>query len=169
MHFFCGKMASGKSTLSKQLAGNLNGLLICEDLWLSRLYANEIHGFDDYLKYAGKLKEVLEPHIVDLLRHGNSVVLDFPANTPRQRAWFRGIFEAAAADHVLHFVDVADTVCKQQLQRRNIERPPGSMAMSEDEFDLITSYFVPPVADEHFNVKVYGGGTLLSAAPILVR
>lgn len=155
MHFLCGKMAAGKSTLSKKLAAEHGAILICEDLWLSRLYGNEIRTFDDYLKYAARLKEVLEPHLLDLLKQGNSVVLDFPGNVPRQRQWFRSIFEAAGAGQILHFVDLPDEVCKAQLQKRNVEAPEGSMAMSEDEFNHITALFVPPTDAEGFNIKRY--------------
>jgi predicted kinase len=155
MHFLCGKMAAGKSTLSKKLAADFKAVLICEDLWLSRLYGDEIHTFDDYLKYSARLTEALFPHLVELLKLGNSLVLDFPGNVPRQRQWFRTVFEAAGADHVLHFVDVADSLCKAQLRQRNLEQPPGSKVMSEEEFDRITSYFVPPVDAEQFNIKLY--------------
>lgn len=146
-------MAAGKSTLSAQLATELQAILVCEDLWLSRLYPDEIQTFGDYLKYAARLKATLAPHLVALLRQGSSVVLDFPGNVPAQRQWFRSLFEAAGADHVLHYVEVPDAVCKAQLQRRNNERPPGSKVMTEDEFDHITSFFVPPDAAEGFNVR----------------
>jgi predicted kinase len=151
-------MAAGKSTLSRKLASESGAVLICEDLWLSRLYADEIRTFDDYIKYAGRLKEALAPHLLDLLRKGNSIVLDFPGNVPHQREWFRSIFEAAGADHVLHFVDVPDELCKAQLRKRNVEKPAGSKEMSEEEFDLITSYFVAPTEAEGFNVRLYRPG-----------
>jgi predicted kinase len=158
LHFFCGKMAAGKSTLSKALAAELNAVLVCEDLWLSRLYADGIQTFDDYLKYAARLKEVLAPHLVQLLRQGNSVVLDFPGNVPRQREWFRKVFEAAGAAHVLHFIDVPDALCKEQLHKRNREQPPGSKVMSDAEFEHITAYFVPPSEAEGFNIQLYRAG-----------
>jgi predicted kinase len=153
LHFFCGKMAAGKSTLSRKVAGDVGAILMCEDLWLSRLYPNEIHSFDDYLTYAPRLKETLAPHIVELLSLGNSVVLDFPGNVPRQRAWFRTLFEAAGTDHVMHYIDVPDALCKTQLRQRNLERPPGSKVMSEEEFDHITGYFVPPSEAEGFHIE----------------
>jgi predicted kinase len=155
MHILCGKMAAGKSTLSRRLASEFNAILISEDLWLSQLYGDEIHTFDDYLKCSAKLKEVLSLHLLELLRHGNSIVLDFPANVPRQRHWFRSIFESAGANHVLHYVDTTDELCKTQLRKRNQEKPPGSKVMSEAEFDHITSFFVPPEDAEGFNVKLY--------------
>jgi hypothetical protein len=130
----------------------------CEDLWLSRLYADSIQTFDDYLKYAARLKEVLAPHLVELLRQGNSVVLDFPGNVPRQREWFRKVFEAAGAAHVLHFIDVPDDLCKEQLHKRNREQPPGSKVMSDAEFEHITAYFVPPSEAEGFNIQLYRAG-----------
>ncbi|MFC0254597.1 AAA family ATPase [Massilia consociata] len=155
LHFLCGKMAAGKSTLSRKLATEFGAVLICEDLWLSRLYPDEIHTFDDYLKYAARLKETLAPHVVDLLRHGYSVVLDFPGNVPRQRQWFRQLFDAAGADHLLHFVDMPDALCKAQLRQRNEERPPGSKPMSEAEFEYITGFFVAPAGAEGFNIRRY--------------
>ena len=158
LHFFCGKMAAGKSTLSAKLATELQAILVCEDLWLSRLYPDEIQAFADYLKYSARLKEVLAPHLIALLKGGNSVVLDFPGNVPKQRQWFRTIFDAAAADHVLHYVEVSDDVCKEQLQRRNKERPPGSKVMTEEEFDHITGFFVAPGPAEGFNMKLHRAG-----------
>lgn len=155
LHFLCGKMAAGKSTLSKSLAAQWNAVLICEDIWLSRLYPDEISTFDDYLKYSARLKDILKPHLLDLLRQGMCVVLDFPANVPRQRQWLRDIADAAGVEHVLHFVDTPDAVCKAQLQKRNRERPDGSMVMSEEEFDRITSFFVPPADAEQFNIIRY--------------
>src|SRR5271167_3080913 len=93
LHFLCGKMAAGKTTLSKKLAAQHCAVLICEDIWLQRMFAGEIASFDDYLKYSARLKTVVAPHVIELLRHGVSVVLDFPANVPKARAWMRGIFE----------------------------------------------------------------------------
>ncbi|MFV2056201.1 MAG: AAA family ATPase [Thiohalomonadales bacterium] len=61
-----------------------------------------------YIKYSGRLKNVLSEHIQSLLSHGVSVVLDFPGNTINQRSWFRAIYEQVNVSHVLHFVDVSD-------------------------------------------------------------
>jgi predicted kinase len=85
---------------------------------------------------------------------GHSIVLDFPGNVPRQREWFRDIFDASGADHVLHFVDKPDAVCKSQLEKRNIENPAGSRVMSNEGFDHITSFFEPPTEGE-FNIVRY--------------
>lgn len=155
LHFFCGKMASGKSTLARKIAADTNGVLICEDLWLSKLVGDQIDGFGDYLKYAARLKEVVFPLARDLLGQGVSLVLDFPGNTPAQRRWFRDLFESAGASHCLHCVEAEDSLCLDQLARRNREKPEGSKVMSEEEFAAITAYFQPPSEDEGFRVVTH--------------
>lgn len=155
LHFFCGKMASGKTTLSRKLASDNNAILISEDLWLSKLYPEEISTFDDYLRYSSRLKSVVSWHVRNILAQEISVVLDFPGNVPSQRQWFRLIFEAAKVDHALHYIVAPDSLCKEQLRKRNAEQPEGSMIMSEAEFDYITAYFQPPTADEGFNIIRY--------------
>ena len=157
LHFMCGKMAAGKSTLSRQLAAQHGAVLICEDIWLQQLYPTEIRGFDEYLGYARRLKAVVAPHVLQLLRAGVSVVLDFPANVPAQRAWFRSLLDDAGAGvgHVMHFVDTPHARCIEQLHQRNRDKPPGSMAMSVEQFEAISALFVPPAPDEGFTVRTY--------------
>jgi predicted kinase len=157
LHFMCGKMAAGKSTLSRQLAEQHGAVLICEDIWLQQLYPTEIRGFDEYLAYARRLKAVVAPHVLQLLRAGVSVVLDFPANVPAQRAWFRSLLNEAGVEvkHVMHFVDTPHARCIEQLHQRNREMPPGSMPMSVEQFEAISALFVPPAPEEGFTVKTY--------------
>ncbi len=96
-----------------------------------------------------------------MLKHGVSVVLDYPANKLRARAWVREIFEAAQANHVLHFVDTSNERCLEQLARRNQEKPDGSVEMSAEQFETITGYFVAPQEREGFMVRVYRNGAVV--------
>ncbi len=155
LHFFCGKMASGKSTLARTLAQESNAVLLSEDVWLSQLYSEEINDFGDYLKYSSRLKAILLPHIQNLLLQDISVILDFPGNTPSQRHWFRSIFESVGANHLLHYIVASDELCQQQLKIRSQELPSGSAFTTEAEFNMITQYFQPPTSEEGFKIKVY--------------
>jgi len=42
LHMVCGKIASGKSTLSAELACAPNTILVSEDAWLDALYGEQI-------------------------------------------------------------------------------------------------------------------------------
>ena len=77
-----GTIAAGKTTLARKLAAQHGAVLLCEDEWLVRLEA-EIASFDDFRKHARRLRAAIGPHVVELLRLGTSVALDFAAPTPR--------------------------------------------------------------------------------------
>jgi predicted kinase len=154
LHLLCGKIAAGKSTLARRLAGPDGTLLICEDDWLAALYPGQITTLGDYVCCSGRLKAVMGPHVEALLREGVSVVLDFPANTVKQRAWMRQIIDAAAVPHRLHFLDVPDDVCKARLRTRNASGT-HDFETSDADFDAITSHFVAPGREEEFELMVY--------------
>jgi predicted kinase len=123
--FFCGKMAAGKSTLARDLAACENAVLFVQDDLLDVLFPGEIKDIPAFVTYSSRLKNALTPHVCSLLSKGISVILDFPANTKSQRAWFRELIERANVAHELHFVA---------------------------EFEAINAYFQPPSDDENFNV-----------------
>ncbi len=124
--FLCGKMAAGKSTLARDLAGRKSAVLLMEDEFLNALFPGEITDIPGYVRCSSRLKSALAPHICALLSKGISVVLDFPGNTKAQRAWFRELIDRTNVDHELHFVDAADMLCKGQLTERSKSLPPGS-------------------------------------------
>ncbi len=152
LYFMCGKMAAGKSTLSKELARTHDAVLLNQDEWLAALYPDEITSIADYVRCSNRLRDALTPLVVDLLTRGTSVVLDHPGNTRRQRQWFRDLFERAHVPHELHFIDASDATCKRQLKQRSAALPEGAAWTTDAEFDAITTYFEPPTDDEGFNV-----------------
>lgn len=155
LHFLCGKAGAGKSTVAKRLAREHEGVLISEDVWLVRLYGQEMKTFEDYQRYAQRLKTVVGPLAIDLLASGRSVVLDFPANTRTSRAWFRSVFEQAGVPHVLHLLDTPEQTCLARIAERNVARPEGSHHLTEEQFVQISSHFQPPAQDEGFFVRRY--------------
>lgn len=152
LFLFCGKMAAGKSTLAKQIAERENAVLLIQDELLDTLFPGLIVNVASYLEYAGRVNRMIAPQVEQILSKGVSVVLDFPANTRNQRAWFRGILDRTGVEHELHFVDTPDAVCKAQLKARSAHLPPGTKWTTEEDFDLIASHFVAPAADEGFTV-----------------
>jgi predicted kinase len=155
LHMLCGKIAAGKSTLSAKLAQAERTLVISEDRWIEQLYGPELKTLADYFERCERLRAALAPHVVGLLRADVSVVLDFHANTLRSRRWMRALFEEAGASHQLHFLDVADELCKARMHAR---KAAGGDGVSDAEFDHVNSFFVPPEPGEEFNVIRYGEG-----------
>jgi predicted kinase len=154
LHLVCGKIAAGKSTLVNELARRPHTVVVREDYWLARLYPGEQNSLADYARNSARLRSTIAAHLVDLLRRGLSIVLDFPANTPSSRAWMRTLLEGAECAHQLHYLDVPDEVCRTRLRRRN-ESGTHDFTVSDDDFDRFTAHFVPPAPDEGFDVVVH--------------
>ena len=160
LHFICGKAASGKTTLARQLVAQHGAVLFGEDEWLTLLEA-EIKSLADHRRHSKHLKAALAPLALRLLRLGVPVVFDFAGNTPKDRAWVRSIFESAGADHLLHCIVASDELCKARLRFRNETRPEGLYFghVSEERFDEVTRFFSPPSDQEGFRVVYYETGT----------
>ncbi|PCE23286.1 cell division protein ZipA [Paraburkholderia acidicola] len=154
LHMLCGKIASGKSTLTKHLARTENAVVISEDVWLTHLYPGEIRTLEDYVRCSVRIRRVLSEHVQALLSAGVSIVLDFPFNTRNSRAWGRELFSGAWVEHRLHYLDVSDDVCKARLRARNASGEHPFKA-TDAEFDQITQYFVPPSSAEDFYIVLH--------------
>ena len=87
LHFICGKAASGKTTLARELAARHAAVLFGEDEWLTRLDV-EINSLADHVRHSKRLKAALAPLAVRLLQLGVPIVFDFAGNTPNDCAWF---------------------------------------------------------------------------------
>ena len=154
LHLKCGKIASGKSTLAKNLVAEHSAILLSEDHWLSRLYPDQIKSVTDYVRLSRQIRQVVGPLVIDLLSAGVTVVLDFPANTSQDRQWSRGLADAAQVSHCVHYLGAEDDTCRGRLHLRN-RRSTHEFAATNAEFDLITSYFRAPDEDEGLQTTIH--------------
>ena len=154
LHILCGKIASGKSTLSRNLASQPGTVVLSEDTWLAHLYQDEMHTVADYLRCAARLRQAIAPHAISLLKAGVSVVLDFPANTVANREWMMSLITASGADHRLHYLNVPEDECKARLRARN-QAGTHPFSVTDEQFELIARHFVAPEPEEGFNVIIH--------------
>ena len=153
LFFFCGKMGAGKSTKSKIIAAENHAVLVSEDEWLAAHYPSQINTFDDYIKFSNLIKPFVKMHVQSLLNLGVNVVMDFPANTVKQRAWFVSLCREVNCRHELWFLDVTDEQCLSQIAQRRIESPERAQFDTESVFHYVTQYFEAPTADEGLTIK----------------
>lgn len=154
LHLLCGKIASGKSTLAKQLSHEYAAMLLSEDHWLAQLYPGDMLSVTDYLRCAQRIRGVVGPLVVGLLESGVNVVLDFPANTLANREWLLGLAHAAGVQHRLHYLALDDDTCRARLHARNA-RGGHDFAATDAEFDLITRHFCVPSEEEGLVIEVH--------------
>lgn len=151
LHLMCGKIASGKSTLTAKLGASNGTIVIAEDEWLSALYPDELSSISDYMRCTARLRTIIAPHVASVLNAGVSVVLDFQANTVDARKWMRSILSQTSAAHKLHVLDTPDDICIARLRTRNAS---GShpFAPTEEQFWQLSKHFVAPTSDEGFDI-----------------
>ena len=152
--FLCGKMGAGKSTRAAQIAEERGAVLISEDDWLSALYPDQIHTFDDFLEHSARLKPLIATHVARLLTIGTDVVMDFPANTAKQRSWFRSIVQDADAPHQLIYLRASDALCLRQIEQRSVEQPERAAFDTPAVFEHVTRFFEEPDPSEGFDLRI---------------
>ena len=151
---FCGKMGAGKSTQSKVIASEQNAVLLSEDEWLSSLYPQQIASFDDYLKYSTLLRPLIKSHVQNILSTGTNVVMDFPANTIKQRKWLLSLALEIGANHQLIYLQTSDELCLKQIGKRRTEQPERAAFDTEAIFTHVTKFFEEPSQSEGLNIKI---------------
>ena len=153
--FLTGKMASGKSTFAKAYAEEINAIVLSEDKILESLFSEEIKTIQDYVLYSNKIKDFIIDIVKTLVNKNIHVILDFPGNTIKQRAWFKNIIKETKANHQLIFLDIDDETCLKQLLKRSSELPSRNHFDTKETFYQLKTFFQEPTDDEGFNIKVY--------------
>ncbi len=159
LYFFCGKMGAGKSTQSMKVSIEKNAVLLSEDDWLSSHYPGLINSFEDYLKYSETIKPFVRIIVQRILNTGTNVVMDFPANTVRQRTWFKKLCVETACEHELIFIDLSDEICWNQIEQRRIEHPERANFDTKEMFNYVTKFFQVPSDDEELNIVYVKNGS----------
>ncbi len=154
LFFFCGKMGAGKTTKAQSLALERNAVLLSEDEWLESLYPNKITSIDEYLKYSNRLKPQIKRLVQSILITGKDVIMDFPANTTKQREWFRHVFTEIQAPHELIYIESSNEICIKRIEKRALDQPERAATDTVEMFEQVTKFFVEPGEEEGFNITI---------------
>ena len=81
------------------------------------------------------------------------MVMDFPANTARQRQWFRDLAAEAGAGHTLIYLEASDDLCLARIAKRGTEQPERARFDTPEVFRDVTQFFEEPRQDESLNIE----------------
>ncbi|HEY2794108.1 MAG TPA: ATP-binding protein [Micromonosporaceae bacterium] len=136
---FCGLPGSGKTTLAKQLEAAGQGIRICTDDWQEWLGVDIEDG-----EFHERLQVLLYRHALELLRHGQDVILEDGLWMRAERTEKLADAKRADARTHIHVFDLRVDEIWRRLQARNRERAHGAVPITRAELDAFAALFQLP-------------------------
>ncbi|MBP7807166.1 ATP-binding protein [Candidatus Saccharibacteria bacterium] len=140
---FCGLPGSGKTTLAKQLEKQGKGIRICTDDWQEDLAMQH-----DNQEFHGLLRNRLYAHALELLKNGQSIILEDGLWMVRDRTEKLEGAQASGAVTELHFFDLTFDQLWSRIQVRNEELPHGAVPLSKETLQECWDKFEKPTPEE---------------------
>jgi len=151
VHMLCGFICSGKTTLARKLERELKAITFCPDEWMVQLFGQE-HSDQCGITYAPAVRALMSGTYEQLLKLKIDVILDDGFWRKVNRDHMRKRAAELGVQSKLYFLACPKDTFMQRLQKRNTERKPDSLVVSEAKFEDSWKYFEPPGADEEFEL-----------------
>ena len=153
VHFLCGYMGFGKSTIARRLALQYNAVILNDDEFIRRLFGRNLperqfrQAHDKVTKFTWELGE----RIVSI---GTSVIFDrgFWSRESRKNAVERA--EKFCDSILFHQIECDMKTAKQRVLSRTAENE-DALEITEATFDLFAERYEPISPDEKLNVIYY--------------
>jgi predicted kinase len=143
----CGLPGAGKTTLARELESSLPALRLCPDEWITTIIANPSDREE-----LDRLRTPVESVQWEVARRalalGLNVILEWGFWSREERGYYRTEAEALGAHVELRYLEVSRDELWARLSKRNVNLPPGTFAVTEEQLDLWSSWFQAPTAEE---------------------
>jgi len=140
LYAMTGAIGAGKTTFAKKLSKEKKAVVLLIDHYIRQL-GMPIHSIEDYDKCYFGVTNIISDIACQLLKLGQSVVLDFGGNVG-QWEWLNAIADRADANiEIFHLIAPLE-VRKQRVQKRNLE--PGEFHFSDEEFSSMPTVSAAP-------------------------
>lgn len=140
LYAMTGTIGAGKTTFGKKLSKEKKTVVLLVDHYIRQL-GIPISSIEDYDKCYFGVTNIISDVACQLLKLGQSVVLDFGGNVG-QWEWLSNIADQAHADiEIFHLIAPLE-IRKQRVQKRNLE--PGEFQFSDEELLSMPSESAAP-------------------------
>src|SRR3954453_10772061 len=124
LHLMVGLPCSGKTTYARQLAREVNALLLTVDVWHLALFGDDV-GHKNHDERHATIEKIMWGVAKQVLAMGGDVILDFGFWARVERDDFRNQAKALDANFKVHYMDVPYSELYRRLEIRNRIRPEG--------------------------------------------
>jgi predicted kinase len=147
LHLMVGLPCSGKTTYARQLAREVNALLLTVDVWHLALFGDDV-GHKNHDERHGSIEKIMWDVAKQVLAMGGDVILDFGFWARVERDDFRNRAKELGANCKVHYLDVPYPELYRRLEIRNRIRPEGAFVIPRTEMEKYVTIFQPPTEDE---------------------
>jgi predicted kinase len=164
IHVVFGPQGAGKSTYSKKLSREINGVHFSIDAWMWNLYGEDSPNSKNY-KWIMERVERCEKQIwataKDIGACGCQVVLDLGFTKLSKRKMFRSLADEESFSTQFHYVTAPHSVRRKRVLERNIAQGETySFEVTAGMFDFMEKEFHPPSDKELLGAVVVNTGPI---------
>ncbi len=152
VYLVCGSTGAGKTTYSRKLAQELDGIHFSIDEWMVTLFGEDAPkelnpGW--IFPRTNRCETQIWAIAMQLASTGTPAILDLGFQKKAHRQKFMMLAREAGISTQLHFLDVAASERWNRVQKRNAEQGETyQMEITRGMFDYVETIWEPPGADE---------------------
>ncbi len=145
IHLIFGRQGAGKSTYSKTLAKEVNGIHLSIDDWMVKLFGQDLPKSMN-IKWIFERVERCEKKIWEITKDvsncGCSVILDLGFIKYSKRKEIMGLIEQLGREYQIHYITAPYEIRKNRVLQRNIEKGDTfSFEVTSGMFDFMEKEF----------------------------
>ena len=146
VYLLCGRPGSGKTTYAKKIVDEQGALSLSIDDEMIKRYG--VAGIDypteKRNEYKTSVMEIIKSKIVEDIRNGQSVVLDFGVRKKMDREYFRDLVESNGAEMQLIYLKASRALLLERLNRRADIEKGNNFIVTPDMLDERIAIFEEP-------------------------
>ena len=144
IYLICGRICSGKTYYSKELAAETNAIILsCDEL--SRIIDSHVSvDSDKYDSIAKELKNYLLLRAADIVNHGVDVILDWGFWSERERTAVTFFLNEHGFEFEWHYIDVSEENLRKNIEKRNSSLTKSDYFVDEGLLEKCLSRFEVP-------------------------
>lgn len=144
IYLICGKICSGKTYYSKELASEKNALILsCDEL--SRIIDRNVSvDSDKYDAIAKELQSYLFRRAAEISKYGVNVILDWGFWTEKDRTAASGFFSENGCETEWHYLDISEEQLRKNIEKRNASLSDSDYYVDEGLLEKCLSRFEVP-------------------------
>lgn len=155
VHIIFGPQGAGKTTYSKKLAENVNGVHLSIDEWMWELYGADLPkpmNLTWIMKRVGRCEKQIWSTAKRISKCGCSVILDLSFMKLKKRQLFISLARENNISTQLHYINAPLSIRRRRVLERNIEKGETfSFEVTPGMFDFMEKEFEDPNKQELAN------------------